>query len=202
MTSGADLLIKHVRLLSAAGPRCRGGGGGGEGGRRFYFLCRFYNHEDVTPPAVCFPMRDVSLPWRNTAGTAAKCLCIIHAACKLASCRGAREKHHPTPPPPPSLFSHSRGAAAAAAVELRLSSSIVKHKPLFHIVSPSSITLQLCLFFAFFTVYCPTLNYTICTASIIPPVHSCIAKYTRVVLSPFLPFLYKSMEVPVGLMQF
>ncbi|MED6253667.1 hypothetical protein ATANTOWER_026952 [Ataeniobius toweri] len=85
--------------------------------------------------------------------------------------------------------------SGAAAEKLQVSSGVVRFKPPFHFVFPSSITLQQSAFMPVFLMCC-ILNYTICTASIIPPVHSCIANV------PFLFFLYKSVKVPVGLMQF
>lgn len=54
----------------------------------------------------------------------------------------------------------------------------------------------------FFILYCPTLNYTISTVSIYPTCSLvCCQIHMHCAFSGLFP-LYKSMEVPVGLMQF
>lgn len=93
---------------------------------------------DVTPPVARLKWGMSVHCGRKQRGRrpTAKCLCIIHAACKLASCsllkRNCSEFEIHL------LLPHSR----AAACWLQVSNGIVPHKPLFHFVFPSSIILQ------------------------------------------------------------
>lgn len=153
---------------------------------------------DVTPPVARLKWGMSVHCGRKQRGRrpTAKCLCIIHAACKLASCsllkRNCSEFEIHL------LLPHSR----AAACWLQVSNGIVPRKPLFHFVFPSSIILQWPCFnasvFLMCHIYCIRLNYTVCS---IPAVHSCISNACAVFFF-FLFSLCESMDVPESVMQF
>lgn len=112
----------------------------------------------------------------------AKRLCIIHAACKLASCspleRNCSESE--------TRFRFPHGQAAAAARGLRVSSGMVPHKTPLRFVCQSSIFLQRLCFNASVLGPRPVrglrLNHTPCdTVRSIPPVHSSISNTCAVV---------------------
>lgn len=106
----------------------------------------------------------------------AKCACIIHVACKLASCRLLRrnccefETHF--------LFPHSSQVSSHSPVSFCFHSSPGLQRP--------------CLNTSVFLV-CIRLNYTACC---VPPVHSCIST------ARFLPPPIVNLWMPAAVMQF
>ncbi len=130
LASRGDLLIKHVGLLSAAGGKAEKRRGGCTA-QAFRVSTAIIKASDVTSPVARLQWGMSVHCGRKQRGRrlTAKCLCIIHAACKLASCSLLKrncsefEIHF--------LFPHSR----AVACKLQVSNGIVPHKPLFHFVS-------------------------------------------------------------------